>query len=184
MDWLRKRGEALFDSFVFWGVAAVLVAVAGSVWAFGTESARLYVWEIVLVGVLFAVVFVWLFVLFRRLRRLENRPDAPTIAAPEPPAPPRAHEQLLRQIESFRHELAEVNQGLASWDFATIYHELRQQAIHAVPTSDGLMNLPEVPSTVGGMSRASVPDLRVYLGRMATLLEQSEAPRRTTARLR
>lgn len=150
------------------GVALVGALAA----AFGGGHLALHVWEVVLVGGLFVSVGACLFLLFRRVGRLEGRPEP----SPEPP-PPKEHAGLLREITDFEGTLAGLGQDTASWAFAEVYHELRARSINAAPQTNGLANLPVVetlPSIQGGLANIGVPELRVYLQRMATLLEADE----------
>lgn len=132
-----------------------------------------HVWEVVLVGVLFAAVGVCLFLLFGRVRQLEGR----TVAPPAEPAQPMLHAALLTEISTFADSLENVVQGTASWEFAEIYHELRDRSINAT-NSQGLANLPRLAGMPNHMANVQIGDLRLYLQRMATLLEQDEARKR------
>jgi len=63
---------------------------------------------------------------------------------------------------------------MASWDYATIYHELHRRSMEAVPDSGALRNLPVPRSEPGLSTNVTVGELRVYLQRMKGLLEQDE----------
>jgi hypothetical protein len=170
VDWLRKRRDALLDNLLWLGAVALFLATGGSIAAAGSQRLVLHVWEIVLVSALLVAFGVSLGVLFLRVRRLESLDPAVESSAPEP----KEHAALLSEIATFEQSLGDVLQGTASWDLASIYHELRERSVAAAPEAPGLCHLPMIRGMPGNMADVQVGDLRLYLRRMATLLEQDE----------
>jgi hypothetical protein len=179
VDWLKRRGETLLDNLLWVAVAALVGLVGTSVLTFGVRRFTLHVWEVALVLGLFVVLGVCLGALLLRLRQVEAAPPVPVVA----PAAPKVHGALLGEIEVLEKGLEDVPQGTASWEMAQVYHELRERSINAAPTSAALATLPVLRSATDNMADVQVPHLRLYLKRMAGLLEQDEAPagRRTRA---
>jgi hypothetical protein len=170
----------LLDRLV-WVVLLVVIAGLGAASALGGREVALHVWELFLVGALFAAVAVSVALLFGKVRRLERTKPVGAEAAP---APPKKHAALLDELATLDEALDKLHQrSTLPWEFAEMYHELRTRAISAAPNSAALGNLPELRPYPGMLAACAVAQLRVYLQRMKGLLEQDEAPGRTDAQL-
>jgi hypothetical protein len=164
--WIRRRLEALLDNLVWLAVVAAVVAVGGSIVAFGGERLTLHVWEAILVAALFVAVAVCLVVLFIRAPT-ESRP----VVAPEVP---RRHAALLSRIEALARDMEkQPDMGYAPWHMAQVYHDLRSRAINECPNSAAaLASLPVFKEERVEISNALNVHLRVPIGQLLSLVEQ------------